>query len=238
MPPGKMLRLGMTNPPYILEHLEGMIHILNHPQVFKFLHIPVQAGNNNTLERMNREYTVEEFSKVVDYLLANVKDMTVSTDIICGFPGETEEEYLGTYELIEKYKFPILNITQFYPRPGTVAERMKQCNSKDKKDRTKRTTALFESYKNMNHMMGRTERVWITEWENHRKSGKIVVGHTSNYSKVVIPYEEELIGKVVIMKITKCLTWHVEGEIIDRNPEPITAPENIFDGLEAMYARK
>jgi threonylcarbamoyladenosine tRNA methylthiotransferase CDKAL1 len=238
MPPGKMLRVGMTNPPYILEHLEGISHILNHPQVFKFLHIPVQAGHNNTLERMNREYTVEDFSKVTDHLIANVKDMTVSTDIICGFPGETEEEFMGTYNLIDKYRFPILNISQFYPRPGTVAERMKQCNSKDKKDRSKRVTALFGSYKNMDHMMGRTERVWITEWENHRKSGKIVVGHTSNYSKVVIPYEEELVGREVIMKITKCLTWHIEGEIIDRNPEPIKAPENVFEGLEAMYARK
>jgi hypothetical protein len=90
----------------------------------------------------------------------------------------------------------------------------------------------------MDHMMGRTERVWITEWENHRKSGKIVVGHTSNYSKVVIPFEEDLVGKEVIFKITKCLTWHVEGEIVDRNPEQVTAPEGIFHGIEEMYARK
>lgn len=238
MPPGKMLRIGMTNPPYILEHLEGISHVLNHPQVYKFLHIPVQAGNNNTLERMNREYTVEDFEQVCNYLKEHVTDMTISTDIICGFPGETEEEFQGTYNLIDKHRFPVLNISQFYPRPGTVAERMKQCNTKDKKDRSKRITTLFESYKNMSHMMGRVERVWITEWEEHRKQGKILVGHTRNYSKVVIPYEEGLLGKEVIMKITKCETWHIEGEITDKNLEAISSSVGSFDELEKMYARK
>jgi threonylcarbamoyladenosine tRNA methylthiotransferase CDKAL1 len=237
MPAGKMIRVGMTNPPYILEHLEGIAHIMNHPQVYKFLHIPVQAGNNNTLERMNREYTVEDFEKVSDYLLANVPDMTISTDIICGFPGETEEEFLGTYNLVKKYKFPVLNISQFYPRPGTVAERMKPCNSIDKKDRSRRVTEALTSYKNMDHMMDRTERVWVSEWENHSKSGKICIGHTYNYSKVVIPYEENLLGKMIIMKINKCSVWHIEGEIIDRNPEPVKAADDVFAGIEKMYAR-
>jgi threonylcarbamoyladenosine tRNA methylthiotransferase CDKAL1 len=79
----------MTNPPYILEHLESIAAILNHPNVYAFLHIPVQAGNNEVLINMNREYTVEEFEKVADYLIANVPDITLATDIICGFPGET-----------------------------------------------------------------------------------------------------------------------------------------------------
>lgn len=79
----------MTNPPYILEHLENIATILNHPNVYAFLHIPVQAGNNEVLTNMNREYTVEEFEKVSDYLIANVPDITLATDIICGFPGET-----------------------------------------------------------------------------------------------------------------------------------------------------
>lgn len=90
----------------------------------------------------------------------------------------------------------------------------------------------------MGHMMGKTERVWITEWEEHKKQGKILVGHTKNYSKVVIPFEDGLLGKEVIIKINKCETWHVEGEIVDREPESIAGTAGSFDELEKMYARK
>jgi len=76
----------MTNPPYILEHLEAIAKVMNHPRVYAFLHIPVQAGNNEVLDKMNREYTIEEFEQVCDYLIQHVPNMTIATDIICGFP--------------------------------------------------------------------------------------------------------------------------------------------------------
>jgi len=88
-----MLRVGMTNPPFILEHLKEISEVLNHPRVYSFLHIPVQAGNNKVLTDMNREYTIEEFSLVVDTIRANVPGIHIITDIICGFPGETDEEF-------------------------------------------------------------------------------------------------------------------------------------------------
>jgi threonylcarbamoyladenosine tRNA methylthiotransferase CDKAL1 len=72
MPGNVMLRLGMTNPPFILEHLQAMADILNHPRVYGFLHIPVQSGSNPVLDKMNREYTVEEFNEVCDFLTSNV----------------------------------------------------------------------------------------------------------------------------------------------------------------------
>lgn len=238
MPADKMLRIGMTNPPYILEHIEGICEIMNHPNIFKFLHIPVQAGNDNTLERMNREYTVEEFSRVCDGLLKNVEEMTISTDVICGFPGETDEEFQGTLDLIDKYKFPVLNISKFYPRPGTVAERMKQIDTKIKKQRSKAVTDLFEGYKDMGYMKDREERVWISEWEENKKSGKVCVGHTRSYAKVLIPYREELLGKQVIMKFTNTFKWHIEGEIIDENPPDLVLTGKELDRVKEIYAER
>lgn len=129
MPDHVMLRLGMTNPPFILEHLQAMADIMNHPRVYAFLHVPVQSGSNPVLDKMNREYTVEEFSEVCDFLIAQVENMTLATDIICGFPTEDEEMHLETCRLVEKYKFPVLNISQFYPRPGTVAAKWKKVPS-------------------------------------------------------------------------------------------------------------
>lgn len=238
MPEDKMLRIGMTNPPYILEHIDGISEILNHPNLFKFLHIPVQAGDDNVLERMNREYTVEEFSRVCDGLLKNVDDMTISTDVICGFPGETDEEFQGTLDLVKKYQFPVLNISKFYPRPGTVAERMKPIDSKIKKSRSKAVTECFESYKTMDHMKDKEERVWISEWEDNKKSGKVLIGHTRNYSKVMIPYREDLLGKQVIMKFTQTFKWHIEGEIIDENPPFIKRTGNELDRVKEIYAER
>jgi threonylcarbamoyladenosine tRNA methylthiotransferase CDKAL1 len=103
MPGHVMLRLGMTNPPFILEHLQAMADILNHPRVYGFLHIPVQSGSNPVLDKMNREYTVQEFNEVCDFLTSNVQNMTIATDIICGFPYETEENHKETCELVKRH---------------------------------------------------------------------------------------------------------------------------------------
>eukprot|EP01015_Nassula_variabilis_P025879 TRINITY_DN5105_c0_g1_i8.p1 TRINITY_DN5105_c0_g1~~TRINITY_DN5105_c0_g1_i8.p1 ORF type:complete len:242 (+),score=65.24 TRINITY_DN5105_c0_g1_i8:66-791(+) len=147
IPENIMLRIGMTNPPYMYEHLDSIAKALNHPRVFAFLHIPVQAGNNNVLEAMVREYTVEQFEYVCDYLFEKVPNMTIATDIICGFPGETKEQFDDTLRLIEKYKLPVVNISQFYPRPGTPAAKMKRVDTKEVKQRSKALTQLFESYR-------------------------------------------------------------------------------------------
>lgn len=88
-----------------------MADIFNHPRVYSFLYIPVQYGSNNILEKMNKEYLIEEFEEVCDFLIENVPDITIATDIICGFPTETSENFDITFKLIEKYKFSVLNIT-------------------------------------------------------------------------------------------------------------------------------
>ena len=78
--------MGMTNPPYMLEHLDAIAQHLNHPRAYAFLHVPVQSGSNAVLETMKREYTVEQFRRVADLLLAKVPSLSLSTDIICGMP--------------------------------------------------------------------------------------------------------------------------------------------------------
>ena len=111
MPDHTMLRLGMTNPPYILEHLQAMADIMKHPRVYEFLHVPVQSGSNNVLDKMNREYTCEEFNEVCDFLKEEMPTMTLATDIICGFPTETAEDHEETCALVRRHQFPVLNIS-------------------------------------------------------------------------------------------------------------------------------
>ncbi|KAF4733863.1 Threonylcarbamoyladenosine tRNA methylthiotransferase, partial [Perkinsus olseni] len=123
--PRSMMRLGMTNPPYILQHAEEVAKILSHPQVFEFIHIPIQSGSNDVLRHMIREYTVEDFDRLVGILRARVPNLTVATDIICGFPTESEENHQETLDLIKRHRFPVINISQFYARPGTAAARIR-----------------------------------------------------------------------------------------------------------------
>ncbi|GBG77947.1 hypothetical protein CBR_g25878 [Chara braunii] len=101
-----MLRVGMTNPPYILQHLEAIAEILCDARVYAFLHVPVQSGSDAVLKAMNREYTVAEFRQVADTLRNLVPGLHLATDIICGFPGETEEDFEATMALVKEYRFP------------------------------------------------------------------------------------------------------------------------------------
>ena len=95
-----MLRLGMTNPPYILAHLDAVAEAMRHPGVYAWLHVPVQAGSDAVLAKMRREYVRADFERVADALLRDVPDMTIATDIICGFPGETQEDWEETMRLL------------------------------------------------------------------------------------------------------------------------------------------
>jgi hypothetical protein len=178
-----MLRLGMTNPPYILAHLESVVQVMKHPSVYAFLHVPVQAASNKVLDGMKREYTVEEFEKVCDYLLARVPDITIATDIICGFPGETVEDWNETMALCRKYNFREVHISQFYPRPGTPAARMKRVDTKEVKRRSRELTAYIESYSPHQHLLNATRRVWVTDVA---KDGVHLVGHTKSYEQVLL----------------------------------------------------
>ena len=89
---------------------------------------------------MNREYNSDDFCRVVNVLRQKVPGITIATDIICGFPTETEEDFNDTMIICKKYKFPVLYINQFYPRPGTPAAKMKRVPTQDVKQRTKKLT--------------------------------------------------------------------------------------------------
>ncbi|RWS26574.1 threonylcarbamoyladenosine tRNA methylthiotransferase-like protein [Leptotrombidium deliense] len=202
------LRLGMTNPPYILEHLEDMAHILSHPKIYSFLHIPVQSGSDSVLGDMKREYCVEEFQRIVDFLKQRVDGITIATDIICGFPTETESDFQETMKLVERNKFPSLFINQFYPRPGTPAFKMTRVPTNEVKQRTRRLTELFESYKPYEDRVGKLYSVLVTE-ESHDKQH--YVGHNIFYEQILVPKDSNLLGKMIDVQITSVGKHYMVG---------------------------
>ncbi|XP_050712453.1 threonylcarbamoyladenosine tRNA methylthiotransferase-like [Eriocheir sinensis] len=234
IPEGCRLRLGMTNPPYILDHLQDMAEIMKHPRVYAFLHVPVQSGSDGVLGEMRREYTVKDFSTVVDFLKERVPGITIATDIICGFPTETEEDFEGTLDLCRKYKFPSLFINQFYPRPGTPAARMQRIPTKEVKNRTRRLTDLFQSYRPYDHKLGERQTVLVTE-ESHDKQHW--VGHNKYYEQVLVPQKDDYLGKLVEVEIIETGKHYMRGRPIDTSrPMPPSIAEPLARGAVSGLA--
>eukprot|EP00438_Fugacium_kawagutii_P030893 Skav215846 [mRNA] locus=scaffold1630:140135:143944:- [translate_table: standard] len=192
--PGVMIRTGMTNPPFIMQHVDDIIDVLNRPNVHAFMHIPVQSGSDQVLRAMRREYTVADFSYLADRLKAGVPELFLLTDIICGFPTESEEDWQETMALCKKYKFQGIHISQFYARPGTAAARLKPLKSHIGKDRYKQLADLVTSYDRNEHLLDREERVWFADTEQERSKGTNAqgqtVGRTKSFAKVLATRKE------------------------------------------------
>ena len=225
IPDGCRLRLGMTNPPYILDHLDEMAKILEHPRVYKFLHVPIQSGSDSVLSAMKREYDSDDFCRVVNILKQKVSGgLSIATDIICGFPTETDEDFQETFAICKKYKFPSLFINQFYPRPGTPAAKMKRvATNKEVKRRTKLLTDFFYSYEPYKHNVGNIyDEVLVTDISHDKEH---YVGHNEYYEQILLPKDEHLMGKLVKVRITKSTKFSMLGEILDE--ETVQSPTDI-----------
>lgn len=132
-------------------------------------------------------------------------------------------------KLISKYKLPVVNISQFYPRPGTAAAKMKKVPTKQVKERSRKITTLFESYRCYDNLVGQEIYVWSREIETNKKYGRRAIGHTKNYVKVVLPDDDSLVGTCMLFKVTKAFKWHIEGEILQRNASPFEPETTYFN---------
>lgn len=138
-------------------------------------------------------------------------DILVATDVICGFPTEADEDHAASLQLVEEYRFPVLNISQFYPRPGTPAARMRRLTGTVVKRRSTEMTQLFESYATYAPLVGRDERAWFSDTDAKRGQ---TVGHTKGYAKVVVERDDALLGHSAVVHINNATKWHVEASVV------------------------
>ncbi|CAB1423485.1 unnamed protein product [Pleuronectes platessa] len=157
-------------------------------------------------------------------LINRVPGVTIATDIICGFPGETEEDFQETVDLVKCYKFPSLFINQFYPRPGTPAAKMEQVPAQVKKQRTKELSHLFHSYNPYDHEVGERQHVLVTE---ESFDAQYWVSHNKFYEQVLVPKRDEFKGKMVEVDIYEAGKHFLRGRPVDDSKlftPSITAP--------------
>ena len=205
------LRVGMMNPDTVLPMLDVLLDSYYDEKVFKFLHLPVQSGDDEILQKMGRNYSADDFRYIVGRFRESFKDIMLSTDIIAGFPSETDEQFQSSCELIKETKPDIVNVKAFSPRPKTKAYRMKRLDSKIVKGRTKKISKLrLEiSKKNFESFVGRKEKILTTEFGKNNT----VVGRTDAYRPVVIKDKIDL-GRFVDVKIIDAYDTYLKGIVI------------------------
>ncbi|MEK6968622.1 MAG: tRNA (N(6)-L-threonylcarbamoyladenosine(37)-C(2))-methylthiotransferase [Nanoarchaeota archaeon] len=209
-----MFRIGMMNPDNIIGIEEELVSRIKHPKVFKFIHIPLQSGSDDILKRMKREYTVEDFKKIVAKIRKEIPEISIATDIICGFPGETEYQFEETLRLVHEMKFDVINVSRYWERPGTASAKMDgKLNGRITKERSTRLMQLFrEVAKERND-------AWIN-WE-----GEILIdekgtleatwsGRNYAYKPVIVKSAENIFGKNLRVKITAATSFDLRGEEI------------------------
>ena len=203
------IRVGMMEPRETMRILDNLIDSYSSEKVYKFLHLPVQSGDDEILRRMNRGYEVNEFREIIRTFRRRFPEMTISTDIIVGFPGESNETFENTCRLIKEIRPDILNITRFSPRPKTPAYKWKRPSTNAVKEWSRKLGEIhIKMIEEKNRrFVGKKLRVLIPQ---HGKRGKYL-GRTDNYRPVII--DEGEIGRFYTIEIIDSRPGYLIGKI-------------------------
>jgi threonylcarbamoyladenosine tRNA methylthiotransferase CDKAL1 len=209
------IRVGMMTPNFALDMLNELVEAFRCEKVFKFLHLPVQSGDDVVLKRMRRCYTVQDFRKVVSAFRAAFPEVTLATDVICGFPGETKNAFDNTLRLISEVKPDIVNVSKFFGRPGTAAAEM--TNVVEQAEIKRRSTEAAKLAKQIS--LDRNQR-W-TKWTGEilvDEKGKVPgswIGRNFAYKPVTVKSTSDLLGKTLKVKVAKAFPTYLEGTVVE-----------------------
>lgn len=218
VPGNYKIRLGMGNPRHILGYKDALQECFQDERLYQFLHIPVQSGSERVLQLMNRKHSVKDFRNFALEVQEKFPLFTLSTDLIVGFPGETDADFQETLDLLKETRPTVCNITRFVARKGTVAARMEETNAADAPavpDSVKheRSAKLFDAFQqiaqeNNQRWVGKTCTV-VTEKQGHRAG--TTIARNSAYRPVALQGDIPA-GKALQVRITKAEPFALIGE--------------------------
>ena len=211
-----MVRVGMMTPNLTLDMLSNIIEAFQNEHVFKFVHLPVQSGDDHVLKRMNRLYSVEGFKLAIEAFRNAIPNVTVATDVICGFPSESHDAFDRSLRLIEEIKPDVVNISKFFPRPNTPAEKMKSRVPQTEVSKRSREAASLAA-----RISFEKNREWLN-WEGPvlidelGKQPDSFVGRNFAYKPVVVKNcDPSLLGTFQKVKVTEAFQTYLEAKILD-----------------------
>lgn len=205
------VRLGMANPLYIKKQIADLLDVFKSEKMFKFIHIPLQSGSNKVLSDMNRMYKVEDFVAICETFRDKFPNISISTDIICGYPTETDDDFESTLDVLRKIRPSTVNRSRFSPREKTPAADLKQLNPKIISERSKELTELIKN------IISEDNKKWIG-WEGEtlidevKKVGS-VLSRNFAYKPIVIN-EDIPLGEKVKVKIYDTTIYHLKGKTL------------------------
>ena len=184
-------------------------------KIARQIHLPLQSGSSKILKEMNRKHTKEDYLKIVNKLKNADENISISTDIIVGFPGETEEDFLDTLDVVKKVKFDQIYMFIYSKRVGTRAEKMEDNTPEEEKvRRLERIKEIYEEYlpENNKKMIGKTYKVLIEGVS--KNNDKLLTGRTSQNKVVIFDGDKSNIGKIVNVEILSEHLWYLKGKIV------------------------
>ncbi len=205
-----MIRVGMMNPMYLPRIKGNLLESFVNDRVFKFLHIPVQSGSDKVLKDMKRLHTSKIFYDVNSAFRERFDRFTIATDIIVGFPTETEEDFARTVDLINETRPDVVNLSRYSARPGTKAAQMEQMDVVEVKRRSK---IIFDTAKEISQQRNEEWIGWKGEVLFDEVSDGITKGRNFAYKQIVIDDKVRL-GKKVIVKIDGAAPNGLHGTIV------------------------
>ena len=208
------LRMGMMDPDNVLKILPELIQIYKNEKMFKFLHIPIQSASNRILKLMKRKYKIEEVKKILEKFRKEFPEMHFSTDVIVGFPEETDDDFAQTYEFVKWLKPETINVSKFWPRPNTPAAKMQnQINPETKKERAIKILKLHKdicnekqkSFLDTEHKVLIDSKGFENTW----------LGRDINYKLFAVQSLEKILGKKVKVKVKKLTPHYLISELVE-----------------------
>ncbi len=207
------IRIGMGNPDHMPKIGTRLVEIYKHPKIFKFLHLPLQAGHDETLKAMRRRYTVEEYVQTINLFKREIPEINIMTDIIVGYPTETEDHYWGTLEVVRKTTPDSINISRFWPRPDTPAADLPELPGEVVKHRSRVLTDIFHNVSKLQN-----ER-WL-DWKGEiiidekGKEGKQWIGRNGSYKQIIVEGDFKL-GDRLQVQIVKAETFDLRAKVLN-----------------------
>nr|AOZ56183.1 2-methylthioadenine synthetase [uncultured korarchaeote] len=204
------VRVGMLNPLHVVDRVEELVKVYRDEKIYKFFHIPVQSGSDKILSLMGRNYSVKDFLKIIETVRKAYPYGTLSTDVIVGFPSETEQDFMDTVKLIETVKPEIVNISRFSPRPGTKAANMEQLPKHIVKNRSRRLTEISRriKYKRNKQLLGKEFAALVV-----KNIGSWFMARTDVYRPVII--SKAKLGAFIRVKVVDATSRGLIGVVLN-----------------------
>ena len=217
LPALERIRISSIEPLHIDQEFVGAMKSLS--KICHHLHIPLQSGDDHILKLMNRKYTTQDYQRIIEMVRKSIPDVGISSDLIVGFPGETEERFCNTYDFVKKMGFSKIHIFRFSPRPGTLASRLPERVSASEVRRRSRILGNLEKELREKFYRQYLNKELVVLFERKvrgkRENGKVLYsGFSGNYIRVLAPLGEEELNRLITVKINDVDCGFAIGEIL------------------------